>query len=213
VTTFKADALIQASWELLEDTNLGQQVGTLFADAKTRLEAAAFVTGSGSGQPTGVVTSLSVTTASKVSAQTNASYGAVDLFALVNSLPARAQDNPSWLMHWGIANLTRQLAASSSLFWTDLGPGIPSQLLGRPVYLSSAMSSSLSAATASSDNLIVLSDFSQSYLIVDRIGMNVVQVPSVGSNRRPDGQTWIAAYFRTGGAVIDGGNSARLLVV
>jgi HK97 family phage major capsid protein len=199
----KAGAYVQASFEVTQDSNIATQIAMLFSDAKDRLEATAFVTGSGSGQPYGIQTRMTLTTASRVSAQTNASFGAVDIFALVNGLPARHQDDCSWLAHWSVYNLVRQFGGSNQPnFWVDLGPGIPSQLLGRPTYSSSAMTAGpLSSATASSDDILILGDFSN-YLIVDRVGMEVVYNPLVlGANRRPSGEVGWAAFWRVGGDV------------
>jgi HK97 family phage major capsid protein len=205
ITPVRADAYVQASFEVVADSNVAAQIGMLFADAKDRLEGTAFATGTGSTQPEGIVTRLNVTTASKVAAQTNASFGAVDVFALVNNLPARYQDNCSWLGHWFVYNLARQFGgANQPNFWVDLGPGIPSQMLGRSVYQSSAMLNAggavgLSSATASNDNILILGDFAQGFLIVDRIGMEVVYNPLViGSNRRPTGEVGWAAFWRVG---------------
>jgi hypothetical protein len=54
------------------------------------------------------------------------------------------------------------------------------------------MTASLSAATAKTDSTLVLGDWSR-YLIVDRIGFEVVVNPAViGTNRRPTGELqWI----------------------
>ena len=210
----KAGAYVQASFEVTQDSNIASSIAMLFADAKDRLEATAFVTGSGSGQPTGILTKLQATTASRVSAQTNASFGAVDIFALVNGLPARHQDDCSWLAHWSIYNLVRQFGgATQPNFWVDLGPGIPSQLLGRPTYSSSVMTAGpLSSATASSDDVLILGDFSN-YLIVDRVGMEVVYNPLViGTNRRPTGEVGWAAFWRVG-ADVTNADGFRLLRV
>jgi HK97 family phage major capsid protein len=203
IPTYKGDAWLQASFELAGDSNIDSQVAGLMADAKDRLEAAAFATGSGSSQPTGVVTKLSVTTASKISATTNGSFGSPDIYAVDNGLPARARDRASWLAHWSVYNSARQFATASntnSAFWVDLGPGLPSTLLGHPTYESSSMhTSTLSAATASSDYLMVLGDFSQDFVIVDRLGTQVVFNNMVlGSNRRPSGEVGWACYFRSG---------------
>lgn len=201
ITPIKADAYVQASFEVTQDSNIAAQIGMLFADAKDRLESAAFATGTGSTQPWGIVSRLQATTASRVTAQTNASFGSIDVFALVNGLPARHQANCSWMAHWSIYNLVRNFGsgANSSAFWVDLGPGIPSQLLGRPTYQSSSMfAAPLSTATASNDDILVLGDFSN-YLIVDRVGMEVVYNPLVlGSNRRPSGEVGWAAFWRVG---------------
>ena len=56
VTPAKAAAWVFGSYEVLEDTDFGQQLPRLLADAKDRLEEAAFATGAGSGGvPQGVV--------------------------------------------------------------------------------------------------------------------------------------------------------------
>lgn len=201
VAVEKAGAYVQASFEVTQDSNIAAQIAMLFSDAKDRLEATAFVSGTGSGQPSGILTELQAVTASRVAAQTNASFGSIDVYALVNSLPARYQDNCSWLAHWSVYNLVRNFGsgANSSAFWVDLGPGIPSQLLGRNTYQSSAMTAApLSSATASSDDILILGDFSE-FLIVDRVGMEVVYNPLVlGSNRRPTGEVGWAAFWRVG---------------
>ncbi|MCH7704861.1 MAG: phage major capsid protein [Planctomycetes bacterium] len=149
-------------------------------------------TGSGSGEPWGIVTRLAATTASRVDAAVNGAFSAVDIFAMVNDLPARAQANAQWVSHWGVQNLVRQFTSGSSPtaanYWTDLGSGTPPNLLGVPIHKSSAMRSSLSAATASNDDVLVLGDFSR-FLIVDALGPTIVHNPIVlGSNRRPSGE-------------------------
>ncbi len=209
ITPVSADAYVQASFEVTQDTNIASQIGMLFADAKDNLEAAAFATGTGAGQPEGLITRLNVTTNSKVAANTNATFGAPDLFNLVNNLPPRYSQNPSWLGHWAIFNLVRQFTSGASPqaanFWVDLGPKTPSQLLGAPVYRSSSMTSSLSAATASTDNILILGDFSQ-FLIVDRIGMETVYNPLViGTNRRPTGEVGWGCFWRVGSDTTDPG--------
>ena len=211
----KADAYIQASFEVTQDSNVASQLGGLFADAKDDLEAAAHATGSGSGQPTGIVTALNLVTASRVAANTNATFAAVDVFALVNDLGAKYQNNCSWVGHWSVYNLVRQMSpsANGSHFWVDLGPGIPSQLLGRPTYIASEMQAApLSSATASTDEILILGDFARGYVIVDRIGMEVVYNPLViGANNRPTGEVGWGAFWRTGADVVNA-NAFRMLV-
>jgi len=208
ITPVRADAYLQASFEVTQNSDIANQIAMLIADAKDNLEAAAFATGTGSTQPWGLVTRLAATTASRVSAVSNGQFGVADVFALVNALPARHQDMVSWLGHWGIFNLARQFgvgAVGQGAFWADLGPGIPSQLVGAPVYKSSSMTSSLSSATASNDDILVLGNFSR-FLIVDAMGLETVYNPLViGANRRPTGEVGWAAFWRTGSDVLDTG--------
>lgn len=206
ITPVRADAYVQASFEVLEDTNIGTELGMLFADARDRLEGTAFAVGTGSTQPYGIVTELQLVTASRVSAQTNGSYGAIDVFALDNALPPRWRSNASWIANKAYWNRTRQFASGSGpqfAFWVDFGGGRPPSLIGYPVFEASAMQSTLSTATASNDDVIILGDFRQ-YYIVDRIGMSVAYNPLViGANRRPTGEVGWAAFWRVGGRTVN----------
>jgi HK97 family phage major capsid protein len=220
ITPIRADAYVQASYEVVEDSNIDAQLGMLFADAKDRLEGAAFATGTGVTQPTGIVTALQGVTASRVSAQTNGQFGSIDLFKMTESLPSRAQANASWAAHIFTYNLIRQMGATNmQAFLVDMGPSFPAQLLGYSAYQSSAIlnaagTTGLSSATASNDDILVLADFSQSYAIVDRIGGLLVTDPLVkGAQNRPTGQYGFFYFWRVGGGLLDGGNSARLLRV
>lgn len=59
VPVHKAAGFVPISIEALEDeANVTQEVARLLAFGRDTLEAAAFTTGSGSGQPTGIVTAL-----------------------------------------------------------------------------------------------------------------------------------------------------------
>lgn len=214
VTAYRADAYLQASFEATQDTDIAANVQLLVSDAKARLEAAAFATGSGSGQPFGVVTVLQGVTASRVTAATNGAFGAVDVYALDNSLSPRWRDNAKWLANKSVFNLVRQFGGSNATtFWADLGHGQPPQLIGYDALKSSTMfNAPLSTATASNDDVLALVDFSQ-YLIADRIGMSVAYNPLViGANRRPTGEVGWFAFWRTGANLLVN-DAGRLLRV
>jgi HK97 family phage major capsid protein len=204
ITPVRADAYVQASWELLEDTSIATELGMLFADARDRLEGTAFAVGTGSTQPRGIVTALGLVTASRIDSTTNGSYGFADVFALDNGMAPRFRANASWVANKSYWNRTRLFASGglpAGAFWTDLGGGRPASLIGYPVYEASAMQSTISAATASSDDVVVLGDFRAGYYIVDRIGMSVAQTAGlgvIGTNRRPTGETGFAAFWRVG---------------
>jgi len=201
ITPIRADCSVQASWELLEDTQLGAELAMLFADAKDILEGTAFATGTGSTQPTGVVTALDLVTNSRTSANTSGVIGAVDVFNTSSNLAARWQPRASWLSHRKIQNLLRALATgpsqAQSAFWADFGQALPSKLVGYDIYLSSAMSSTQTTG----QDVLILGDFTQ-YNVVDRVGMQVQSAPVIGANRRLTGETIFGAFFRTGGDVM-----------
>jgi HK97 family phage major capsid protein len=206
ITPVRADAYVQASWEMLEDTSIGSELAMLFADARDRLEGTAHAVGTGSTQPTGVVTALQLVTASRLDANTNGALGAIDIFAMDNSLSPRWRGNGNWVGNKAYLNRIRQLGTSLGYsFWVDFGGGMPASLIGYPVHESSAMQSTLSTATASSDDILLLGDFRSGFYIVDRIGMSVLTTAGVGvigANRRPTGETGFAAFWRTGSNVV-----------
>jgi HK97 family phage major capsid protein len=215
ITPIRADAYIQASRETLQDTDIGNEVAMLFADARDRLEATAFAVGTGSTQPKGVVTAVAAVTASRV-AGTSGSAGAADfvvkdVYGLANALPPRYRPNSSWLAEQTTYNAIRQFASGSGpthAFWADLAADRPPLLLGRPAYESSEMDNTI--VSGSNDDVLLIGDFSK-YYVVDRIGAEVLFEPLVkGANRRPTGEVGWVMFWRVGGDAVDT-NAFRLL--
>lgn len=61
IPNYKASAFVPFSYEIADDgLNFLEELGKLLADGYEQLCAAAFTTGSGSGQPTGIITALAV---------------------------------------------------------------------------------------------------------------------------------------------------------
>lgn len=218
ISVHKADAYVQGSLEVIADASLSGEIAGLIADAKFRLEATAHATGSGSGQPYGIVTALGLTTASRVAGSSGAAGAAdfvvADVYALANALPPRHRPGAKWVGEFSTWNRVRQFATGSGpqhAFWADLGMDTPSLLLGKPVYESSAMDSTI--VSGSNDDIIVLGEFNPNYVLVDRMGMELVFNPLVlGSNRRPTGeQAWVAFWRHGADSVND--NAFRMLRV
>jgi HK97 family phage major capsid protein len=205
VTASMLTAYVTPSFELLEDyTSLAAQLPGLIGEAFDSKEGAEFVTGSGSTAPKGIVTALSGTAASTVTATTRGAFttaSAVDVFALVNALPDRYEDSSTWLANKQTFNTIKQMSTGSngSYFWSDFNSGIGQPLLDSPVVKSSAMASAQTSGT----KLIVLGDFSQ-YVIYDRIGIQVEFIDNVvDGSGLPTGQRGIIAYKRNGADVTD----------
>lgn len=194
---------------LADEQNVAQEVGKLLAGGKEDLEGTAFITGSGSGQPTGLITAL-VASAASASIVTSASDNAFvigDVYKLQGSLPARYRPNASWLANNLIYNLIRGFdTAGGAGMWTMLPSDRPGQLIGRNVYEAEAMDGVLSG-TSTENYVLVFGDLSN-FVITDRIGMSVEFIPHLfhTSNNRPSGQRGWYAYYRTGSdSVNDGG--------
>ena len=91
-----------ASFEEVADSDISAQVPALISDAFNRLEEAAFVTGTGSGQPFGAVTRATVDGSTGL---VNVA-SAVSMFSLLSNLPVRFrvydQAKPYWMANIAI---------------------------------------------------------------------------------------------------------------
>ena len=211
IPVWKLNIFVPASIEVAQDApNLAQEVGRMIALEKDRMESVAFVTGSGTGEPTGIVTALTGT-ASVVPSAGADTFAAGDIYALDSALPARFRANASWLAHRAIYNLVRRFdTQGGSNMWETIGGGLPNQLLGQNVYEAEAMDSSITALAA--NPVAVYGDF-ENYVIADRIGTTIQYIPFLmGANRRPTGQVGWYAYARVGAdSLLD--NAFRMLDV
>jgi HK97 family phage major capsid protein len=210
VTVHKAAGFIPISLEAAQDeANVAQEVSRLLADGKATLEAAAFATGTGSGQPFGIVTALNTIAGSIVTAATTAVFGAVDIYNVDGALPARYRARASWLANRSIYNEVRQLdTAGGSQLWERIGSDVPAQLLGRPAYESEDMDGTISTTE---DYILIFGDF-DNYVIADRVGMTVEFIPHLfhTTTNRPSGQRGWYAYYRVGADSVNNG-AFRLL--
>lgn len=201
VPVHKLDIFVPISIEALQDAmNVAQEVAEMIAFEKDRLESVAFVTGSGTGQPTGIVTALDANPASEVATANADTFVQADVFTLDGALPARYRRRASWLAHRLIFNDIRQFdTGGGGGFWTDMNGDVPNQLLSRPTFEAEEMDSDVAGnAGAGNDNILVFGDFSN-YVIADRVGTTVEFIPHLfGANNRPTGQRGWYAYARVG---------------
>lgn len=205
IPIYKAAGFVPISIEAFQDeANVTQEVARLLAFGKDVLEANAFAVGTGSGQPTGIVTALTGT-ASEINAAVDGTFAVGDVYTIQGSLPARYRPNASWLANNLIYNLIRQFDTQGGHeMWAHLGDGRPAQLLGRPTYESEDMDGTITAAAT--NFVLVFGDFSN-YVVADRIGMTVEFVPHLfhTSNNRPSGQRGWYAYIRHGADSVNDG--------
>ncbi|HZC51760.1 MAG TPA: phage major capsid protein, partial [Mycobacterium sp.] len=199
VTPQKADAYIFGSQEFEMDSDFASQLPDLIADAKDRLEEAAFAVGTGTGQPKGVVPAGTTLAAATGSVANGAAVA--DVTSLMAALPARwrtGRANNRWLANLTTINNLRTKAAFTNatvplIVDTPTGP----TMFGKPV----EESTSIAGYGTNANKFLVWLDFYQ-YYIVDRIGMSVIFDPVViGTNRRPTGQQAWYAFWRVGADV------------
>ena len=199
VTAYLADAFVAASFEILEDTALANSLPALFADAKDRLEDAAFATGSGSGQPKGIVTAVTAVTTSRVSPTTGGTFttaSRADVDAVIEAVPPRFRSKSSWIANYSTYGIIRRMDQyGGSSFWANLGANQPNELLGRPQYEAYSMVSTITTGS----NILLAGDFSQ-FLIFDRIGSTMEYIPNTfdTTSGRPLGQRGWFYNWRVG---------------
>jgi HK97 family phage major capsid protein len=209
ITPKKADAWVFGSYEVLADSGFAAELGRLLADAKDRLEAAAFaVANTGATIPRGAVAAVAAVTASIVTSATTGAFAVGDIYNTSDALRPRDAAQASWIANKKIFSLSRRFdTAGGSSFWANLGMGIPNQLLGQPTYEASAMT----GVVTNGANVLLAGNFAE-YYIVDRVGMSVIYDPMVKStgNGRPTGQGGWYAFWRVGADVVDA-SAFRLL--
>lgn len=209
IPVYKLQIFVPLSHEVQQDApSLADDIANMIAFEKDAKESAAFATGSGSSQPTGIVTALTGGS-SVVTTTSNDTFAVGDVYKTDAALPARYAANGSWLGHRAIYNLMRQFDTNGgSALWGQLADARKQELLGRPDYVSEAMAS----AVADAAKLLVFGDFSN-YVIADRLGTTVSYIPHLfGANGRPKGQAGWHAYIRVGADSVNDG-AFRMLQV
>ena len=208
VTAAMLTAYVTASYEIFQDSNLQGQLPGLIAESIDFAESAAFVVGSGSSAPTGIVTAVSGTAGSLVTVTTRGSFtsaSVADTLALLNALPTRYEDTATWVVNKAIyRTISQQMVGTTGIPIIDMTAR--NTLLDLPVVRASSMES----ATTSGNIIAVLGDFSQ-FVVYDRIGVSVEFVPNVvDGDGLPVGKRGLIAYKRVGSNTTDL-NAFRLL--
>ncbi|ORW21025.1 capsid protein [Mycobacterium palustre] len=211
IPNYMARGFIPISIEAMADEqNVAQNVAMLLAGGKQDLEGTKLILGSGSAEPTGLITALAAAGGSVVvNSATTDTFALADVYALHGALPARYRANASWIANNLIYHKIRQFdTAGGAALWAHLGEGRPRALLERDVLEAEAMDGTI---TASAENYaLAIGDF-QNFVITDRLGMAIEFIPHlVGSSRRPTGQRGWFAYYRVGSDVVNP-NAFRLL--
>jgi HK97 family phage major capsid protein len=192
---------IPYSFELGDDAlDFAQQLGRILTDAADQLQAEAFVNGSGTNEPEGLITGLAGTS-SEVDPETAETFAAKDVYGLQNALPPRFQANAAWVAALPTINTMAQFETTNGArLFPELGQG---QLLRRPIFECSNMRSTedIDPAKSEDNRLMVYGDF-QHFVIADRIGSRLEVIPHLfGANQRPTGQRGAFLWFRCGSKV------------
>lgn len=215
IPIYKAAGFVPISIEGLQDmANVTEEVGKLFAEGQQDLEGTVLITGSGSGQPTGIVTALAASSPTVVvNAAADDTFALSDIYAVQGALPAKWRRNASWLANNLIYNKIRQFDTSGGGgFWTDLNADRPPRLLGRNAIEAEAMDGTITTSGSVHNYAAIFGDF-RNFVVARRLGMTVELIPHLfGASRRPTGQRGWYSWYRVGSDSLND-NAFRMLDV
>lgn len=172
-------AMIDISNQMLEDsafdmeTEIREEASDQFAVA----EGAAIISGSGVGQPEGLLTASGVgeTVSGVATAIGNATVGADALLTLKHSVPSAYAANGRWVFNRATLGAIRKLKDSNGEYlWNieSLGLGQPLTLDGDPFVEAPDMPD-----IAAGSYPLMYGDFRRAYTLIDRIGMDFLRDP------------------------------------
>lgn len=197
VPVHKAQGFIPYSIEVgMDYPGFAMEMSTLLAEGYSELLVDRLTVGTGSGQPTGIITALDGSTSEVDTGTTNA-VDADDVNGLWAALPARYRPNATWMSHTIINHTIRSLGnnaeGSFTVDWTAAGVSV---LNGRPFLTNDFMEDDFATSVVP---FLVVGDF-RNFLIAQRAGMSVELVPHLfaTANNRPSGQRGWYAWARVG---------------
>ena len=219
----RAQCFVPVSIELTQDWGqLQSELANLIQDAKDDLEAAKFATGTGTNEPTGLITGATTTVTGGGGAAT---FVVGDLYSVEQALGPRFRPRAQWIGNRFTYNKARQFdtAGGANLVMylpaglandVPRGGNMGQTVLGYPANEASGMASALTTGS----KILALGD-PRYYIVVDRIGMDIEVIPHIfatvsGANpvaTVPVGQRGFYAFWRNNGRVLDP-NAFRVLV-
>lgn len=199
---FEMAVIVPVTRILLEDAqiDLAGYLGNHIARRFGQKEASWFVTGNGTTQAEGVLTSAAV-------AEHEAELTSDDLIDLYYGIKTAYSSNGSWLMNRKTMAAVRKLkdGEGAYLWQPSIAAGLPPTLLGRPVYEGVDMPNPDEGETP-----IVFGDFATGYAIADRVGFEIIRDDLTGAG---NGIVKLHARRRVGGRVIMGEALTKLKLV
>jgi HK97 family phage major capsid protein len=203
IPVYLGEAFVPFSFEIAMDgMGFMDELAKLLFDGAEQLNNIKYTLGSGTGEPTGIITSLVATGGSGIvpSAVTD-TFGKADVFALQNALAPRFSASAQWCAHLATINAMRLMETSNGgRLFPELSSD-PPMLLGRKINELSNMDGTI---TGSAENYVLLyGDFQAGNVIVQRLGSTLEIIPNlVGANRRPTAERGALLWWRTGSNVV-----------
>jgi len=194
--------MIRVSVQLLQDNavNVAGLLGELLGERIGRIINEHFTTGTGSGQPNGVVTAATngFTAANGTSQVTTWTYGSI--VETEHSVDPSYRRNASWMMADSSVKKTKQIVDSTGrpLWAAGIAQGAPDTLMGYPIIVNQDV-----AAMAASAKSVLFGDFSK-YIIRDVLGVQLLRLDERYAEFH---QVAFLAYSRHDGDLLNAGTN------
>ena len=179
IPTCELYAQPKATQKLVDDAAIDVEswLAGKIADIFSRTQNTAFISGTGVGQPRGILTYPSGTSWGQLQQVGTSSSGVVtadSLIALFYSLKDVYMRRASFLMNRSAVQTVRLLKETTNQYiWQPgLSAGAPDTLMGVPVYMAADM-----PVAAANSLSVAVGDFKAGYQIVDRQGIRILRDP------------------------------------
>lgn len=200
IDVFEHALIVPISRQLLEDSIvdmsglLAERIAIGFAKA----ESTAFLTGSGTGEPSGILDALG-----SIAGKSDTSDVLADIVDAFYALPSAYAARGSWLLSRPtIAKIRKaaDLSDNRNGIWSDsLQSGTPPRLLGAPVYEAPGLDTHGAVSTGNVGACAIFGDIGSAFRIVDRVGLDIMRDDFTGASK---GIVKFHARKRVGSAVV-----------
>jgi HK97 family phage major capsid protein len=209
---YKATALIKVSEELLQDasTDLESTLAAEMGIGFGNLEEKAFVSGSGTNEPRGILRYTTAGGNAALSQNLGSSTGSAlldNMIAAYYKMPGNRRQEAVWIVGDGLASQMRQLKASTAgtyLWEVSVQAGQPDLFLGRPVYTTYAAPATWQSTTGVMGALL----YPQHFVIGDRGGYSLQRLNELYA---AEGNIGWRAHKRFDSALTDGNSLVKLV--
>lgn len=138
--------VIKISYELIEDStvNILPIIGAMLGERIGRISNTKFTTGSGSGEPTGIMTAAAL----GVTAASQTAITADELINLEHSVDIAYRNGALYMMHDNLVSYIRKLKDNDGqyLWQAGLKDGVPDRINGRGLSINNDMTGTLTAS-------------------------------------------------------------------
>jgi HK97 family phage major capsid protein len=210
IPVHRMNAFVPYSMEIgMDAVGFVPEMTRLLLDAANVRQTQAFVTGTGTGEPQGVITGL--VGGSSVVTGVGEAFTAANVFAVQAALGPRFQAGASWMGNVATLNAISQFETTNGARVFPEVNGNPPTLLRKPLYELSPMDGVINPAATETNHLLLYGDMREGYVIADRLGSTVEGINTLfGPNGRPTGQRGLVLWQRVGAQVV---NPAALRVL